>query len=198
MNASYTPTEDITLFAVYKWVSGVEGSFKLSLTVGDDVYYVGAQHGSDAYLNAVTDAKDAVAFVYEDGYLSYDNSGTKTYISSLGNNTTLTIGTDEPTETWTESGTTTFTYQTSATGGRYLGINTTANPKRFAPYADSYDHVFTKIAAYTIYYHSNPAGVPTAVDNTEAEVKAVKTIVNGQLFILRDGKTYTITGQLVK
>ena len=38
----------------------------------------------------------------------------------------------------------------------------------------------------------------TAVDNTTDEVKAVKTIVNGQLFIEKNGKVYNILGTLVK
>ena len=38
----------------------------------------------------------------------------------------------------------------------------------------------------------------TALDNLESEVKAVKVLIDGQIFILRDGKTYTVTGQLVK
>ena len=40
--------------------------------------------------------------------------------------------------------------------------------------------------------------VPTALDNTVVETKATKRIVNGQLFIERDGKVYTITGQMAK
>ena len=38
----------------------------------------------------------------------------------------------------------------------------------------------------------------TALDNTEAEVKAVKFIENDQLFIEKAGKTYNAQGQLVK
>ena len=38
----------------------------------------------------------------------------------------------------------------------------------------------------------------TALDNLESEGKAVKVLIDGQIFILRDGKTYTIQGQLVK
>ena len=37
-----------------------------------------------------------------------------------------------------------------------------------------------------------------AIDNTSVKVKATKCIKNGQIFILRDGKTYTVTGQEVK
>lgn len=39
---------------------------------------------------------------------------------------------------------------------------------------------------------------PTAIDNTADEIKAVKFIENGQLFIRRGEKVYTITGEEVK
>lgn len=39
---------------------------------------------------------------------------------------------------------------------------------------------------------------PTGIEKAESTVKAVKILRNGQLFILRGDKTYTITGQLVK
>ena len=38
----------------------------------------------------------------------------------------------------------------------------------------------------------------TSLDNTAAEIKAVKFLENGQLFIRRGEKIYTITGELVK
>ena len=41
-------------------------------------------------------------------------------------------------------------------------------------------------------------GDTTAIENTEVGAKAIKTIENGQLIILRDGKRYTITGVRVK
>ena len=40
--------------------------------------------------------------------------------------------------------------------------------------------------------------VPTALDNTADEIKAVKFVENGQLFIRRGEKVYTITGEEVK
>jgi len=40
--------------------------------------------------------------------------------------------------------------------------------------------------------------VPTAVENTDASVKAVKTIVNGQLLIEKNGRVYNAFGQTVK
>lgn len=38
----------------------------------------------------------------------------------------------------------------------------------------------------------------TAIDNAAVEAKAVKTMINGQLFILRDGKTYDVHGVEVR
>ena len=38
----------------------------------------------------------------------------------------------------------------------------------------------------------------TGVENVQGDVKNVKTMVNGQIFILRGDKTYTVTGQEVK
>ncbi|MBO6307121.1 MAG: hypothetical protein J6M55_06405 [Paludibacteraceae bacterium] len=39
---------------------------------------------------------------------------------------------------------------------------------------------------------------PTAIDNTEAEVKAVKVVENGQMFILKGGVKYNAQGAVVK
>ena len=46
------------------------------------------------------------------------------------------------------------------------------------------------------YYH----GYNTALEQVETSVnvKGTKLLRNGQLYILRDGKTYTVTGQEVK
>ena len=158
---TYKPTSNITLYAVYKRTEGGGGggeSFILSLYYDNTTYYVGTK-GSGSYLTATTEESDAVKFQYEDNkYLSYDDDGDKIYISSTSDNTTLTIGTTSPSVTWTEtSADGKFTYQTSATGNRYLGFNNSASPKRFAPYASSYPHSFTKhLTSSTTYYHSTP------------------------------------------
>lgn len=39
-----------------------------------------------------------------------------------------------------------------------------------------------------------PVGTPTGLDSEELKVKSEKYIRDGQLFILRDGKTYSVTG----
>jgi hypothetical protein len=40
--------------------------------------------------------------------------------------------------------------------------------------------------------------IPSAVDNIQAEGKSVKRIVNGELRIIRDGKTFNALGAEVK
>ena len=39
---------------------------------------------------------------------------------------------------------------------------------------------------------------PTAIDNADAEINVTKRLVNGQLLVEKNGKTYTVTGQEVK
>lgn len=49
--------------------------------------------------------------------------------------------------------------------------------------------------ALSLYKKGN---VPSAVENTTVGAKAVKVIENGQLFIIRDGVRYTVTGAVVR
>ena len=53
-----------------------------------------------------------------------------------------------------------------------------------------------QIVSLDLYYEFT--GWPDALDNTEVADKAVKTIVNGQLFIEKYGRIYNAQGQLVK
>ena len=145
-----------TLYAVYSKAKGGSG-FKLSLVVSSTTYYVGKQNGSNNYLSAETNSANAAIFTFDNGYLSYDDSGTKKYISITGNNTSLYVTTDKPAVTWTESGTTTYSYLTSA-ATRYLAYNGSASPVRFASYNNnsSYPQYFTKTSTATTYYCSDP------------------------------------------
>lgn len=52
------------------------------------------------------------------------------------------------------------------------------------------------IRIYMLTYVPNKG--ETAIDNTEAEVKAVKMVENGMLIIKKDGKTYNVLGQTVR
>ena len=63
-----------------------------------------------------------------------------------------------------------------------------------------YHSLYSPIKYYTsTYYYSIHYQTPTHVQNTNsAQVAPYKFIRNGQLFILRDGKTYTVQGQEVR
>ena len=75
---------------------------------------------------------------------------------------------------------------TGLTSGTTYGYSVTA--------ANSASEVLdTKQGSFT-----TTGGIATAVDNTYVETKPTKVIRDGQLFILRDGNTYTVQGQQVK
>jgi hypothetical protein len=40
--------------------------------------------------------------------------------------------------------------------------------------------------------------VATGVDNTSAQTVTTKVLINDQLYLLRDGKMYTVQGQVVR
>lgn len=61
-------------------------------------------------------------------------------------------------------------------------------------------YVFTTSdeVAHNRFVLSKVSKMPTGVENTSSELKAVKFIENGELFILRDGKLYNVMGTAVK
>ena len=54
------------------------------------------------------------------------------------------------------------------------------------------------VATYSGEFFTTGEGIATAVDNTTADSKATKLLLNGQILILRGEKEYTIMGQKVK
>ena len=60
----------------------------------------------------------------------------------------------------------------------------------------AYFYEYDPHISYSAY--STTGALPTAVNDLESEVKAVKVLKDGQIYILRGEKVYTIQGQLVK
>ena len=89
---------------------------------------------------------------------------------------------------------------------KVVGENKTWYPGEGSNYGENGE--ITEDANYTIYFRPNyDAGddwfyhvlyvvkqAPSGIDNTNANVKAIKVLRNGQLYILRGDKTYTVTG----
>ena len=59
-------------------------------------------------------------------------------------------------------------------------------------------YLYSIIHDYTYNGYVTTGSVPTATETIETSEKVVKTIVNGQLFIEKNGKVYNILGTLVK
>ena len=62
---------------------------------------------------------------------------------------------------------------------------------------DGFDTTTCKVAIDNVYFFKG-SGSGTAIDNTDAEVKAIKVIENGQLVIIKNGVKYNVAGQQVK
>jgi len=87
----------------------------------------------------------------------------------------------------------------TATGWQYtisgLEANTTYSYNVIAKRnASDTDNLYNKTITFTT------KETPTSVDEIQesSDTEVLKFIKNGQLFILRDGKTYTVTGQEVR
>ena len=157
--SNYKPASDCTLYAVYSHTeAGGGGSgFYLSVTKDATTYYIG-EKGSGSYLSAVTDVNSAATFNIESNqYLYYGN---KTYVSSILDNTSLTIATTTPSATWTitDEGET-ITFKSNGTGGRYLAFNYNNGSPRFSSYGSTYTYELTKHTTSTTTYNSNPVCV---------------------------------------
>ena len=79
---------------------------------------------------------------------------------------------------------------------RHLGVYISGGDWRC--YAPSGSEVAGNISDETLGFYVRKMAQPTAIDNTAVEAKAVKTIVNGQLLITRDGKTFNVLGTQVR
>jgi uncharacterized repeat protein (TIGR02543 family) len=165
---TYTPKTNESLYPVYTKTESGGSGFKLSVTIDDIVYYIGTSISS--YLSAVKDIEDAATFNIEGNqYLYYGN---KTYVSSNANNTSLTIGTQTPSATWSISESNgTITFKSNGTGGRYLAFNYNSGSPRFSSYTDnaSYPHTLTKHNTSTISYISVPNCCTQLVEVTDLE-----------------------------
>ena len=170
---TYTPKTNEFLYPVYAKTEGGGSGFKLSVTIDDGtIYYIGTSISS--YLSAVKDIEDAATFNIEGNqYLYYGN---KTYVSSNANNTSLTIGTQTPSATWSISESDeTITFKSNGTGGRYLAFNYNSGSPRFSSYTDnaSYPHTLTKHNTSTISYISVPNCCTQLAEVTDLEFSSI-------------------------
>lgn len=131
------------------------------------------------YIWTIEEAEGGVLISGLDGYISY-TSGNTAYMSSSGK--VLSVND-------LSSGLTQYWFIDSNNATRYLSLNTTNDYFSFYKGTQVQDLLVLK---YT-------DGPTTAIDVIKPDQStATKILRNGQIFILRGDKTYTLTGQEVK
>lgn len=112
-----------------------------------------------------------------------------TWLYCINDNKGLRVGTDKDNKTFTIKS----EYIYSVNQSRFIGVYSGSDWRSYTGTS-----IPTNIAGQTLGFYVKDNGSGTSLDNTAAESKAVKTIVNGQLLITRDGKTYNVFGTAVK
>lgn len=160
-NGYYSPTEDVTLFAVYKKTTGNssgEGGFKLKMEKNKETIYIGEMNASGNGFETSTD--NGTVFYFRDGKLSFDYNGNTTYVIPKINTSSpqdLEFSREKPSKAiWTlsttEEGVTFEAIQKDPTTLRYLGVNGNS----VKAYASRYQHVWTRCDETTYTYTSYP------------------------------------------
>jgi hypothetical protein len=88
------------------------------------------------------------------------------------------------------------------TGEARTALNVAENPNNIGAKVAVYgtlENYFSKFGVKNVSdYAILSSGTTTLVDNAVLENNITKTIINGQVFIIREGKTFTLMGQEVK
>ncbi len=182
------------------------GTFKISAQAGNTTYYATATV-SNSKLQSTTNEAEAAEFVLTpvSGGFTIQTGG-----KYLTNGSKTNVSLSNTAQTWSvEAGTQgTWHVNSSANAGRAL-IFRAGEYNVFGAYASSNlngtEYFDLEIGSegsgsgttYSNYSTSCDHG--TALEQTETAAPAVrKVIYNGQVYILREGKTYTLTGQEIK
>ena len=200
--AVFTKTEGGEGGAAFDGTTG--GTFKIYALVGDVKYYAKAYAKK---IESTTDINEAADYTFEkveggfaikygDKYIKYGTSGTD--FSQADDAYTWTIGTPVK-GSWrlvaSSAETRSFVYRSGE-------IN------KFAPYASSnikadgneyFDIEIGGGASSTTYYCTVVSCDPTGVIDVQSDkAQSTKVIINGQLFIMHDGRMYNVQGVRVK
>lgn len=217
--STYHPTEDVTLYAVYSQTVGAVPPYgTVTVTYNSTNFPTGYGEANTFTEYTLEGYKFKIQQIYKNGekmqwraegnengtgtiynteafpntitsiVLTYDNDANKNHTLYVGDSENPTSGT-EITGTMNDA---VETFDCSAEDANYFVL---ANGE-YAGYTTSIAINYGD--AGTTYYVSSPSDVPTALDNTELDSRAVKVMRNGILYIEKDGKQYNVMGQLIK
>lgn len=207
----FTATQDQDYYAIYsKTAEGgsadfdgeTEGKYRIYAQVGDTKYYATATQQSSKLKGSISE-EDAAEFTLVKVTDGFNIKLGDVYIGySSGTNLSFNNA-----YTWTFAAGTKGTWRVnSKTSGRALLFQAgTANV--FGGYATSnvsstgsyYDLEIVGKGATTYYTSTvNCSETPTELVNMDSQSAAQKILHNGQLLIIRDGKTYNMVGHIVE
>ena len=166
-------------------------------------YYIDQQQVTPNSNNVITTTDGNIIWkiTVEEDSVTFYNEAVGKYISLNQNDTkyNLSLVTNK------SDGNTSYTY--SVTSGSWDFINTVLTGQHLEYYGDKSDFAAFKYAgdpiylykqqeetSGTTYYSSVLSCTGTAVENSEVEVNFIKILRNGQVLIIRDGKTYNVLG----
>lgn len=112
-----------------------------------------------------------------------------TWLYCINDSKGLRVGTDKDNKTFTIKS----DYIYSVDQSRFIGVYGGSDWRSYTGTS-----VHTNIAGETLGFYVLDNGSGTSISNTAAETKAVKTIVNGQLLIEKDGKVFNVLGQPIR
>ena len=225
---SFTATKDQNYYAVFTKTEAGEGeaafdgttggTFKIYALVGETKYYakgVESLTSSNKKITSTTDESEAFEYVFtkvEDGfniqhgdkYLTYGTSGTNitegttAYVWNIEKSSLTGYGTWRVNAT---TGTNRALAFSAKEGANVFGGYATSNIGTTSSGATYYDIEIGGGASSTTYYCTVVSCEPTGVETVKSEelrVKSQKVIINGQLFIMHDGRMYNVQGIRVK
>lgn len=181
----------------------VEGDCCINLGLGEEPTV--ANKGIPADFAQVVVTAELAKGTWDNGYLNMGgNADIITFDFSAYNSTIIAVTFDVTIPNWT-SEKNTIAYHWNSNENSYATINSKnkqditlaapANAKSFTIQRSA--STGTRISQICFDLKS-AATNPTSLDNTEMESNAIKIIRNGQIFILRDGKTYNLFGHCVE
>ena len=89
-------------------------------------------------------------------------------------------------------------FATPASDARYLCVYTSSDFRTYKSTSGGYANVEAQTLKFFVKSIGGDPVVPTAIENTAAEVKVVKVIENGQMFIIKNGVKYNAQGAVVR
>lgn len=176
--------DDKNLTTPYTLFSGTAG---ITSIVATSARYDGKGSHMNAYLKIATGGTSKLQFTIASGYTAVLKIKMGSY----------DVAKSAPTVTMTAPNESTINY-TGTMSGKAETEDNYAELIYNLSAAGTYTLTTASKNLYISHIDLETVSIPTSLDNTEVEVKAVKRIENGMLIIEKAGKTYNVMGQAIR